>query len=252
MKTINILFLISCITISCHSNQTEKEKKTDLVNTQLITKKDSLKGINKKNKNSSQCLCFDGIGSKKGNEPIHTFEFTNGKKIIVCGYLETESEDITISEFNIFDCETEKPLVEYGATRICKIVKKKDTLQINEYTNLPILKNFEWKLVKIGKQTITTKNNQFIISKIVPDLEKFQIDEVVAEKFLKNLKKGQGFGENWETEICFLEVLSLKGNEKAWNILKNYETFIGQETDGAIAETWKDAVSLVEWVKKYK
>ncbi len=64
------------------------------------------------------------------------------------------------------------------------------------------------------------------------------------------MKKGKGIGENWEKIIDFLETLSINGNEEAWNILKNYKSFTGQETDGAIAETWKDAIATVEWIKK--
>jgi len=247
MKILNLILLLNLTFLftSCNSKQFEKDKN----NEENIVVETNKKETPKK---PSECLCFVGIGSKKGNDPIHTFEFSNGKKVIVCGYLDKETEDYTISEFNIFDCETEKSLVEYGATEICRIVEKKDTLQINEYEYLPILKNFESKLVKIGNQTITIKNNKYIVSKIVPDVESFEIEDSVAENFLLNLKKGEGFGNNWETEICFLEVLSIKGNEKAWEILKNYETFVGQETDGAIAETWKDAVSTVSWIKKYR
>jgi hypothetical protein len=176
--------------------------------------------------------------------------FSNGKVLTVCGFVDKEMEGITVSEFNVFECTTGNSLAEYDATKICRLFEKNDTLEINEFRYLPIGENYEWELIKIGKQIITLKSDEIVVSEIEPDVERFDIDSRKVEKFLGSIEKGKGIDENWEKEIGYLEALSIFGNEKAWNILKNYETYIGQKTDGAIAETWKDAVATVSWIKK--
>jgi hypothetical protein len=64
------------------------------------------------------------------------------------------------------------------------------------------------------------------------------------------LKKGNGFGSEWESDLGKLEVLSLLGNNDAWEILKNYEDFTRDTTDGALSEQWEDAVATVKWIKE--
>jgi hypothetical protein len=243
MTTLNqiLLLTVAIFIVCCNSESSDKEN----TNAFKSVNQDSIK-------KSSDCFCFDGIGSKSSDLPIINFEFANGKKIVVCGFVDKEMEGVTVSEFNVFDCLTGKSLTEYDATQVCRLVENNDTLQISEYKYLPILKNHEWELIKISEQFITTKENEIVVSKLKPKVESFQIDKTTAENFLMTLEKGKGIGENWEKEIGFLEALSIMGNNKAWNILKKYESFTGQETDGAIAETWKDAIATVEWIKMNK
>lgn len=241
MRALQTTFItISIFLISCNSKSTESNKEA------YPSKKTS-----EQKQNNLSCNCFDGIGSKKADKPILTFTFSNGQLVTVCGFVDKEMEGVTISEFNVFNCSNGKALVEYGATRICRLVEKKDTLQVSEYRYLPIAKNWEWELIKIGEQNITIKSDNIVVSELKPNVENFTIEEKKANDFLKTLlkAKGKGVGKNWEVEIAFLEALSLKGNDKAWKILKNYEDFIGHKTDGAIAEIWKDAVANVKWHK---
>ena len=229
--------LITTFLISCNSSPTERSYKNShngLVQSNIISK----------------CKCFGGVGSQKGDSPVLSYLFTTGKSVIICGFIDKEMEGFTISEFNVFDCANGNSLVEYDATQICKVVEKKDTLQINEYKYFPIAKNYEWELIKISKQYITLISGEIVVSKLEPDVEKFNVDNKTAENFFSSIQKGKGINKNWEKEIGFLEALSILGNQKAWNILQNYESYTGQETDGAIAETWKEAVATVEWIKQ--
>ncbi len=225
------IFILACNNQNETKNSVNKTTKTD---TNFI---------------NSSCNCFDGIGSKKGDTAILKLNFTNGQSISVCGFVDKEMEGIIISEFNVFECKTGKSLTEYDALQICKLQEKKDSLIIQELKYLPTGKNWTWDLIQIGEEIITIKEHKIITTGNKPKLEKFTIDENDARTFLNSLTKGKGRNNEWELEIGKLEVLTLLGNEKAKSILENYEEYTGQETDGAIAETWKDAKATTQWIK---
>ncbi len=224
------------MTFSCN-NKTETKKpenKSTKTETKLI---------------KNTCNCFEGIGSKKGDTATLIINFTNGQNISVCGFVDKEMEGTIISEFNVFECKTGKALTEYDAMQICRLQEKKDSLIIQELKYLPTGKNWTWNLIQIGEEIITIKDNKIFTTGSKAKLEKFTIDKNDAKIFLNSLVKGKGHSKEWELEIGKLEVLTLLGNEKAKSILENYEEFTGQETDGAVAETWKDAKATTQWIK---
>ncbi len=198
----------------------------------------------------SVCKCFNGIGSSENDKPITTSTFSNGTSVSLCGFFDKEmqGEGLIMSEFNVFNCQTGDVLVEYGALQICRIEEQEDLLIVKELKYLPIGSNWNWELIQIGKQEIRLNEGKVDVTPQIPELEKFAIDEVIQRQFLNSLKKGKGFGSEWESELGKLEVLSLLGNDDAWEILKNYEDFTGDKTDGALAEQWKDAVATVKWI----
>lgn len=196
------------------------------------------------------CTCFDGISSAKTDKPIFAFDFSNGKSVTVCGHKEEDldSKDLQISEFNVFDCSTGESLVEYGAMESCLIKTGKDSLIIQLLKFLPIGEDWKWTYVQIGEQVIIAENEELVVSGINARYHAKTISEEQQSTFIRSLEKGQGSGSNWEDDIGGLEVLSLLGNDEAWKILKNYEDFTGEKTDGALAEQWKDAIATVEWL----
>ena len=236
MFRLTILF-ICILTLGCKNKSETKSEVKETPN--LITK-------NKVN----SCNCFDGIGSTKGDTSALKINFTNGQSISVCGFVDKEMEGMIISEFNVFECNSGKSLTEYDAMQICRLVEKSDTLVIQELAYLPTGKKWAWNLIQIGEQIITTKDKNIVVTKQEPKLEQFSIDDTDAEIFLNSLKKGKGHSNDGELEISKLEALTLLGNDKAKYILENYEEYTGQETDGAVRETWKDARATIEWIKK--
>lgn len=240
MKIYRLTIIFICILTFACNNSSEKNNS--------LTNAPNLNTLNTNKDNS--CNCFDGIGSKKGDTATLVLNFTYGQSISVCGFVDKEMEGLIISEFNAFDCKTGKSLTEYDAMQICRLVEKKDSLIIQELKYLPTGKNWTWNLIQIGEQIITIKDKKIFTTENNPKLEKFTIDNNKAIAFLDSLKKGKGHSNEWELEIGKLEVLALLGNERAKYILENYEEFTGQETDGALAETWKDAKAIVQWIKK--
>ena len=211
-----------------------------------------LKRLDSNNQLKSECNCFKGIGSSEDDKPIIKSKFSNGTILTLCGYFDEEiqDEELTMSEFNIFNCETGKAIVEYGAMQTCYVEQKKDLIILKELKYLPIGENWDWQFIQIGRQEISLENGKIIVSNQIPELGEFRIDQTSQSKFLNSLEKGTGFGPEWESDLGRLEVLSLLGNADAWKILNNYEEFVGDKTDGALSEQWNDAVLTVEWIKK--
>lgn len=234
-----IVLVFSILIISCNNNVEKNKNDTNTLSINIP-----------KDKNEISCHCFDGIGSNKGDTVIIAMAFSNGESVSVCGFVDKEMEGLTSSEFNVFECKTGRSLTVYDATQICRIVEKRDTMIIKELKYLPTGKNWAWNLIQIGEQIITTKEGSIFCSEHQPKLENFFIDNNDAIIFLNTLKQGKGHSSEWEYEIGKLEALALLGNKEASTILENYEEFTGQETDGAIAETWKDALATVKWITK--
>ena len=252
---LSILVLSSCK--QSQKNQIENSSNIQNESQNLNQTKDSVEIGSKSEERDSQlnsnelCECFDGIGSMKGDEPILRSSFSNGKLTAMCGYYDKEMKEpgLIISEFNIFDCETEKAIVEYGAIQICRIKEGKDSIIIEELKYLPAGNNWEWELIQIAEQIVTLENQKLVALDVIPKFQKIKINLGSQTQFLNSIKQGEGINEKWVEELCKLEILSLNGNAKAWKILKNYEEFKGDKTDGALAEQWKDALANVEWIK---
>lgn len=240
MKNSSTIILLLVLTLVACNSTSFQQKEKELNNTKTITN------------SKTECSCYNGIGSSEQDEPILVSKFSNGSSVSLCGYYDDEIqvEGLIMSEFNVFNCETGEALVEYGAVQICRIEEEKDALIISELKYLPAGENWNVELIKIGRQVITQDKNGILVANQIPDLAKIKIDKSKQEHFMGSLKRGNGFGSDWESELGKLEILSLIGNESAWQILKNYEEFTGEKTDGALAETWKAAISNVEWIKR--
>ncbi len=202
---------------------------------------------------TNTCGCFEGIGSSEKDTPKLTYSFKNGKEISICGYQHEEIKDkLSISEFDIFDCNTGKSYIRFGALDNCLIETYNDTLVINLTENIPSNENWNWNKTIVANQYITSPNDSIIVSEIKPNYQRKGYDTEIADNFLNQLKPNNGFDENWRETIGRLKFLSLEGNEKAWNILKNYNTYSGFEPDEAFAETWKESIASVKWLTDFE
>ena len=233
--SVSILFLIFSL-FSC-----EKETKNNLIAENNVT-------------STKDCKCFDGIGSSKNDDPVLTYQFDNNKSVNVCGFVDKEmsQEYPIVSEFDVFDCETGKSYVRFGALEICRLKQNKNELVIQQLRYLPIGTNWNWELIQISEQTITPKGNQLKVSDLKPKVDAYTINATQAEEFLNSLENEKSFETNWEENIGKLEALSIIGNKKAWDKLINLETITGLKFDGALSEAWKSAIENVKWIKKYK
>lgn len=199
------------------------------------------------------CGCFNGIGSSESTKPSLTTKFSNGVALSVCGYeREKLSEnEVLISEFNVFNCNTGERLVEYTAVQNCIVRKTKLGLEIIELTFLPAGENWKWEQVKIGEQQIVFEENQLVVLDQKPAFEEAKIDQIEIDSFFEQMRNTKGTGklEDPEEILGRLEFLALNDFKEAVDILYDFENYFKYQTDGAIAEQLKDAVETVKWVK---
>lgn len=202
---------------------------------------------------STDCSCFNGIGSTEKDEPSLTIEFSNGTVLTVCGYEQEKinENEVLISEFNVFNCKSGVSLVEYGAIQNCLVKKNKLGLQISELKFLPSGDNWKWKQVEIGIQQIFIKENQLVISDQKPAYAQAEISQTKVDSFLEGLREMKGTGklDNPEEILGKLEILALNKVKEAGTILYDFEDYFKYQTDGAIAEQWKDAIATVKRIK---
>lgn len=203
---------------------------------------------------STDCGCFNGIGSSESDKPSLTIKFNNGTTLSLCGYEQERlsENEVLISEFNVFNCKTGGQLVEYGAVQNCIVKKDELGLTITELKYLPAGENWKWEQVEIGLQQIFVNENELVVLEQKPAFEQVDIDESKADSFLIELKnlKGTGKLDNPEEILGRLEILALNDFKNAVEILYDFENYFNYQTDGAIAEQWKDAVATVKWIKE--
>lgn len=148
--------------------------------------------------------------------------------------------------------KTGEQIVEYGAVQNCIVKKDEFGLTITELKYLPAGENWKWEQVKIGFQQVYVKENKLVVLEQKPAFDQNKIDDSRANSFLIELTnmKGTGKLDNPEEILGRLEILALNDNKKAVDILSDFENYFNYQTDGAIAEQWKDAVVTVKWIRK--
>lgn len=233
--------LIFCL-LSCQ-NQGEKRQNIEAEQNLLINKTSTSSEL--------ECKCFDGIGSVKGDQAVLTTQFSNGTSLSLCGYVDEDvnEEELIVSEFNLFDCATGKSLLEYSAVQTCAIEEKQDTLIIKELKHMAADSNWQWKWVQISQQLIYPKDETIYVATAQAKLDSKNIHISAAEqkRFLKQVAKGNL--TDAENTISQLEVLSLLGNDQAWEALKNYRQLSAELIDGALAEHLNSALTTSEWLR---
>ena len=201
---------------------------------------------------SNSCACYNGIGSDALDTPRMTITFYEGTTLSVCGFEDEKisENEIWISEFNVFNCQTGESLAEYGALQSCLVKKDTSGLQISEFAFLPAGENWKWINVKIGFQQLFVQDNELRVFNQEPAFEKTNIDTLQADLFLSTTRnlKGSGKIENPEELLGRLEFLALNGFKETADILNDFETYFKYPTDGAIAEQWKDALARLKWI----
>jgi hypothetical protein len=248
MKNIIPLLIVLFLISSC--SKTKKK----VIEQKIETSKKTIDSITKPKE--EVCLCFNGIGSIKGDQPIKKIKFSNGKEVSICGYYEPEEQSDTklyLSEFDIFDCESQNSYATYGAVDNCSITIRRDSIIINSIDYITVIKNEKWSRLGVitGKQIISISSDSLVASPIIPYYKSRGYKGKIANNFHKNLDTLKNYGphNNWDKNISKLEFLALEGSVKALRKLKNYGEFTNYTPSGAYAEQLQEAIDNVEWIK---
>lgn len=196
--------------------------------------------------------CFKGIGSSSKTKPALSIIFKNGIQLSVCGYKikDVSKNEILISEFNVFNSNTQKSLAEYSATKTCRVKAKNDSLIITEITNLPIGKNWEMQPTPIKRQIIRAFEKDIVVEATKNVFQKIHIEQSKFDKFMNEIKSIDS--KELQNDIFFykfikkLELLSLNGNEKTKDILFNFKKYFDIQLDGEHLEVLNEIKSRLK------
>jgi len=195
-----------------------------------------------------QCLLFD---QKQTDLP--NFQFSIGdNNVIVCGYLKQRysKDKIKISEFSITDCQKNKMIIFYSALQTCYIEKFSDKVKITELSKLPFGENWTWNELPYKEREIfLNSDNELILGDEKPVLD-YHIANDKIDDYLKSLDK---LKENkndldFETTIGALLKCALNDNQKAKEILFDFNNYFGVTLDGAFLEFHNDAITIYNWI----
>lgn len=202
----------------------------------------------------SNCICFKGLASNDNKEPSLYLNFSNEQSIVVCGseLEKTDSVSILITEFNVFDCKTGNSIAEYSATKRCKVSIKKDTLSIVQMKHLPAGNHWEWIDVPVGIEYIYADGNAIRKSTTKACFTKIVIAPKLINQFYAEIDTLISNKVIIDSEglIGKLEVLALNDDQKAKELLLNFNEKFAYRPDGSSAELLIDAVNTLLWLDK--
>ncbi|MFM1998493.1 MAG: hypothetical protein RL204_440 [Bacteroidota bacterium] len=194
-----------------------------------------------KNKSSCDCPKTQYAGTKADT----TFQLSNGKTIVLCGYKNPDSKPSTFSEFILSVCGQDTIIDFWGAELSCQLKVSKDTLLVDQLYNLPTGKDF-----KFQESTWTTEKIYFSGQKVVRKLvinrqiRKYNHDEI--QTVLKTYETAKSGLDDSKMEIANkLFVAIISGDKKARQYFKEFESKFGT-LDGAFAEEYSDLTAMLE------
>ncbi len=176
------------------------------------------------------------------------FNIGGKDRLVVNGWCEVDKNDTVYSEFVLFECGSERNLGEWSALDPSRIRQLRDTLIVEDLDWLPVGKDFKYEYVtlfvnkyycgKEGAKVIKTLSNSY------RKYTRAQIEHVYKEYSM--LTKG-----NFERNIEVADMLLwayVSGDAKAEEYFRTIESKFGP-FDGAIAESWHDALAIFERYK---
>lgn len=195
-------------------------------------------------------LCECPISQFAETKPDTAFHLTNGKTIVLCGYIQSGRNPSTYSEFVLAVCGEDKIIDFWDAVLTCQLKVNKDTLLVEQVVNLPIGKNFKfqeavWSTEKLYFNDQKIKRELFVNRQI----EKYSQNEI--KQVLKEYKTVKaGIDENKMEIANRLFIATISGDDSARQYLKEFETKFGI-LDGAFSLEYKELISMLSlWDKK--
>ncbi|NDI97507.1 hypothetical protein GWA97_00265 [Flavobacterium sp. LaA7.5] len=230
-KTYILFFLIFFASLlSCHYNE---KKVNDIAEVLLLPKTTNEK---------CNCPKDNMSGTSEGDKPIKTYNFSNGRVILMCGgYTEDE---IIYSEFILLDCYKRTKIDFWDATFNGTISFKNDTLVIKEIKNLPTgskrsFVSTVWSIEKLYFSEAELKRD-FTPNRNIKTYSKAEITKTLNE--FKNISTNNS--EANEELMYRLFMCAISGNETA---KKNFNEFPEKldVLDGAFLEEYKELKAML-------
>ncbi len=113
----------------------------------------------------SNCPCSENMYT--GVAPNRVFTFSNGKKIVSCGFVIDEQQPDVLSEFVLAECGADTVIDFWGAMTICRLAFKQDTLFVQELYELPTGNDFQPREIVWTIEEFSYNGNQLVREKRV-------------------------------------------------------------------------------------
>jgi hypothetical protein len=183
-------------------------------------------------------------GTPEGQRPDTAFTFSDGHKIILCGFKEVDNKQRYFSEFILQVCGQDSIVGFWGAVQTCRLSKVKDTLQIVEVKNLPTgtRRSFvrtDWYIEKISfKQEKLNRS-----SGLNWNVRKYSPQEI--KQTLKEFETApQKYHEDRMKLAYTLFISTISGDKTAAKYFKDFTTRFGI-LDGGDLEEYKDLQAML-------
>lgn len=191
--------------------------------------------------NSCYCPKTQFAGTKADT----TFQFSNGKTIVLCGYKNPDSKPTTFSEFILSVCGQDTIIDFWGAVLTCRLKFSKDTLLVDQLQNLPTGTNF-----KFQETTWTTEkiyfSGEIIVSKLAVNRQIRKYNQNEIQTVLKTYETAKPGLDDSKMEIANkLFVATISDDKKARQYFKEFNIKFGI-LDGAYKEEYSDLTAMLE------
>lgn len=198
---------------------------------------------------SKKCECIE-TNFETGKES-EIFEFSKGKKIMLCGSINTENGTTNYFEFVLFVCGKKNIIDFWDAASVCEVTKVQDTLYVNQMVDLPIGKRFSMEQVAWRVDKLFFVDDQLSIKKTI-NKDIYTYDEKQIESIIKDFQSTKPVSVSSDSKKIELAARlfmgAISGDETCRNYLKSFKkdykisgTTIEAQYNELIArlETWE-------------
>jgi hypothetical protein len=194
---------------------------------------------------SCDCLKTQFAGTKADT----TFQLSNNKTIVLCGYKNPESKPTTFSEFILAVCGQDTIIDFWGAVFTCRLEVNKDTLLVKQLQNLPTGENLKYQETVWTTEKIYFKGQKVVRKNFVNrQIRKYTQDEI--QTVIKTYESAKaGLGDNKMEIANKLFISTISGDNRARQYFSEFKTKFGT-LDGAFAEEYNDLTAMLKlWDK---
>lgn len=192
-----------------------------------------------------------------GPEPDTAFNFSNGSKLLLCGYSESREGKKIYSEFVLSDCGNDSIIDFWSAVEEYEILFGQDTLQLHKVELLAI--GNERELIRekwLTEYFYYDSGKLQRIKKLNPKIKysQSQIDQSLKEYELTHWKTQIEGSEEYTEEKMELAnrllIAAVSGSEQAEQFFKEFDSKF--KPDGAYAEWYHEMADMLKFSKEQK
>lgn len=188
-------------------------------------------------------------------EPDTAFNFSNGSRILICGYSEPQDGRKVYSEFVLSECGNDSIIDFWSAVEEYEIMFAQDTFQLQKLELLALGDNQDLVKEKWLTESFYYESGKLQREKKLNPRVKYsqsQIDQSLQEYESTEWQKQNGATEEYTEQKMRLAnslmIAEVSGSEKADVYFKEFRSKF--QPDGAYLEWYQQMMGLLEYAKK--